>query len=355
MRNDMKFAYPAVRGLQANREYYVVMMPISDLALITEPGQSSAVENYQRTLNKARIPEIRDYILSNRDNYVFSAITVSMSGNFEFKASGDSEALGLLIALDNVVLRLNDGQHRKAALQAALCKDSSLAIETISVVVFIDEGLKRSQQMFTDLNKNAVKSSNSLATLYDSRDGLSTCTTYAMKNVPILSKIVDVERDILGKNSMYFFTLNTLRKANQKIITNKSPSTAEKEFIVNYWSAVFKYIKEWNNVADGTITKQYFRDTYILHFYVTLYALARLGNFIFKNKIDNFQENLAKLSDIDWSKTNKQDWANRIFTPAGSLVKGEHTEILICTRIKKLLGFELTKQECRMDSNIKGR
>lgn len=355
MRNDMKFAYPAVRGLQANREYYVVMMPINDLALITEPDQSSAADNYQRALNRARIPEIRDYILYNRDNYVFSAITVSMSGSFKFEVSEDSDKSGLLIALDDVVLRLNDGQHRKAALHAALNKDPSSALETISVVVFIDEGLKRSQQMFTDLNKNAVKSSNSLATLFDFRDGLSTCTTFAMKNVPILSKIVDVERDILGKNSMYFFSLNTLRKANQKIVANKSPSNDEKKFIVKYWSAVFNNIKEWNSVIDGTITKQYFRDTYILHFYVTLYALARLGNFIFKNKIDNFQENLVKLSDIDWSKTNKQDWANRIFTPAGSLVKGEHTEILICTRIKKLLGFELTKQEYRMDSNIKER
>ena len=296
-----------------------------------------------------------DYILSNRDSYVFSSITVSMSGSYEFVASENNSKFGLLIAQVDVVLRLNDGQHRKAALLAALDCDSSLASETISVVVFIDEGLKRSQQMFTDLNKNAVKSSNSLATLFDSRDALSICTTYTMNEVSILSKIVDVERDILGKNSMYFFPLNTLKKANQKIVANKIPSNYEKEFIVKYWSIVFNNIKEWGSVVEGTITKQYFRDTYILHFNVTLYALARLGNFIFKNKLDNFQDNLAKLADIDWAKTNKQDWANRIFTSSGSLVKGEHAEILICIRIKKLLGFDLTKQELRMDSNIKGR
>ena len=351
----MKFTYPAVRGTQANHEYYIVMMPIADLSLITEPTQASAVENYQRALNKSRIPEIRDYVLSNRDSYVFSSITVSMSGDYEFLSAENNNQLGLLSAQDNVVLRLNDGQHRKAALLAALNCDSSLASETISVVVFIDEGLKRSQQMFTDLNKNAVKSSNSLATLFDSRDSLSICTTHTMNEVPILSKIVDVERDILGKNSMCFFSLNTLRKANNKILTSKYTVEEGKDFLVRFWSTVFNNIKEWKEVADGIITKQFFRDTYILHFNVTLYALARLGNFILRNNAKNFQNDLAKLSNIDWAKTNKEDWANRIFTSTGSLVKGEKAEILICARIKKLLGFKLTKQELRMDSIIKGQ
>lgn len=351
----MKFTYPAVRGTQANHEYYIIMMPIGDLSLISEPSQTSAANNYQRALNKARIPEIRDYVLSNRDSYVFSAITVSMSGNFEFMSTESNNQLGLLIAQDDVVLRLNDGQHRKAALQAALNSDSSLSSESISVVVFIDEGLKRSQQMFTDLNKNAVKSSNSLATLFDSRDALSICTTHTLNEVPILSQIVDVERDILGKNSMYFFSLNTLRKANDKILTTKNTCDEGKDFLVRFWSTVFNNIKEWQDVVNGIITKQFFRDTYILHFNVTLYALARLGNFIFRNNANNFQNDLAKLANIDWAKNNKEDWAKRIFTSTGSLVKGEQAEILICARIKKLLGFELTKQEQRMDSNIIGR
>ena len=40
----------------------------------------------------------------------------------------------------------------------------------ISVVFFQDDGLKRSQQMFSDLNKNAVKPTKSLNILYDHRD-----------------------------------------------------------------------------------------------------------------------------------------------------------------------------------------
>ena len=353
MRHIMKFKYPAIKGIQAKREYYVIMLPIPDLALISDPS-TLPNQAYQLTINQTRIPEIKKYVLVNRDSYVFSALTISLSGNYKF-TSPSNTCSGYLEASDNAQLRLNDGQHRKAALLAALKDDPSLAHETISVVVFIDEGLKHCQQIFTDLNKNAVKSSNSLATFFDSRDTLSICTTHTMNEVPILSQIVDIERDTLGKNSMYFFSLNTLRKANDKIIGSKNICEEGKDFLVRFWSAVFNNIKEWQDVVNGIITKQFFRDTYILHFNVTLYALARLGNFIFRNNTNNFQNELAKLSNIDWAKTNKEDWAKRIFTSSGSLVKGEHAEILICARIKKLLGVELTKQEQRMDSNIKGR
>ena len=56
-------------------------------------------------------------------------------------------------------LLINDGQHRKAAILAAIKEDETLLNETISVVFFQDQGLARSQQMFTDLNKHAVKTS----------------------------------------------------------------------------------------------------------------------------------------------------------------------------------------------------
>ena len=39
----------------------------------------------QRTLNKNRIPEISDYVLDNPDNYVFSALTVSIDSEVNFE------------------------------------------------------------------------------------------------------------------------------------------------------------------------------------------------------------------------------------------------------------------------------
>jgi len=55
---------------------------------------------------------------------------------------------------------INDG-HRRAAFELAL-KEKSWANKTIAVVFFLDVGLKRSQQMFTDLNRYAARPAPSL-------------------------------------------------------------------------------------------------------------------------------------------------------------------------------------------------
>ena len=94
---------------------------------------------------------------------------------------------------------INDGQHRKSAILAALKEDESLGKETISIVFYADKGLLRSQQIFTDLNKNAVKTSNSISELYDSRDEMAVITRNVVWNIDFLNTYTDKEKDILGK------------------------------------------------------------------------------------------------------------------------------------------------------------
>ena len=62
------------------------------------------------------------------------------------------------------------GQHRRAAIEEAIKEKPELADETIAIVFFKDKGLKKSQQMFADLNRYAVKPSKSLGVLYDHKD-----------------------------------------------------------------------------------------------------------------------------------------------------------------------------------------
>ena len=65
---------------------------------------------------------------------------------------------------------INDGQHRRASIELALRERPELADETIAVVFFVDIGLKHCQQMFADLNRYAIRPSQSLGALYDHRD-----------------------------------------------------------------------------------------------------------------------------------------------------------------------------------------
>ena len=58
----MKFRnnFPAVRGIQANREYYVAMIPLGLLEKIFIDNNETPLANFraQRRINELRIPEI---------------------------------------------------------------------------------------------------------------------------------------------------------------------------------------------------------------------------------------------------------------------------------------------------------
>ena len=160
------YNFPVLRGSQAGREYYLAMCPmklVPKLFVYDEevvPPELRA----QRTLNKSRIPEMVNYIIDHPNEYVFSALTASIDAETKFiplDESGDRRNVGWLSIPMEATIVINDGQHRRAAIEEAIKEKPDLADESIAVVFFLDAGLKRSQQMFADLNKHAVRPSRS--------------------------------------------------------------------------------------------------------------------------------------------------------------------------------------------------
>lgn len=93
----------------------------------------------QRRINEARIPKIRNYILNNIDTYVFSALSASIDGGFKFTPYMNSDVSILEVDMESVFL-INDAQHRKATIEAAMKVDTSLERETISIVFLMMRG-----------------------------------------------------------------------------------------------------------------------------------------------------------------------------------------------------------------------
>ena len=151
---SFEYVFTALRGRQAGREYYIAMCPLKlvpKIFLFQEEEIPPELRS-QRTLNKARIPEIASYMLANREEYIFSSITASIDGNAKFDplpvdGTKTDDVGKLRISMDARFI-INDGQHRRAAIEKALHECPDLGDETISVVFFIDIGLKRTQQMF---------------------------------------------------------------------------------------------------------------------------------------------------------------------------------------------------------------
>ena len=172
MPNSARFCYsfPAIRGIQASREYYVSMCPLKLIPKLFhfDDNEVEPELRAQRVLNKNRIPSIANYIVENKDNYTFSAITASIDGNVEFKPQSEEQndlislRMGVLTIPMDANFIINDGQHRRAAIEEALKQVPELGEETIAVVFFVDRGLARCQQMFADLNRYAIRPSASI-------------------------------------------------------------------------------------------------------------------------------------------------------------------------------------------------
>ena len=92
------YKFSVVKGIQAKREYYIAMLPLGSLSKLFRNESDYIAPEFraQRCINEARIPEIRDYIINNRENYVFSALSASIDGKFKFISSEMDENLGVL-------------------------------------------------------------------------------------------------------------------------------------------------------------------------------------------------------------------------------------------------------------------
>ena len=103
-----KYLFPAVKGVQANSEYYICMIPLKLLNKLFVVDNNDVMPEFraQRKLNYNRIPEIKDYILDNRNSYVFSALAASIDGNFIFNELSDKTGI-LEVDMDSIFL-IND-------------------------------------------------------------------------------------------------------------------------------------------------------------------------------------------------------------------------------------------------------
>ena len=69
-----EYVFPAIKGVQAKREYYVSMCPLKLIPKIFHYDEEDLVPpelRAQRILNKTRVPEISRYIVENKNDYVY--------------------------------------------------------------------------------------------------------------------------------------------------------------------------------------------------------------------------------------------------------------------------------------------
>lgn len=348
------YVFPAIRGIQAGREYYASMCPMRLLPKIFLFDEAEQVPELraQRQLNKSRLPEMAKYITENPDSYIFSAITASIDANVEFEkdeGKGGNERIGLLKIPMTARFIINDGQHRRAAIELALKERPELGDESIAVVFFMDVGLERSQQMFADLNRHAIRPSPSLSVLYDHRDKKALLTRVLVSNSTLFQSIVELEKTSLAKRSRKLFTLSAIYQATRALLADITFDTEDQldKTVAFFWNEVAKQIKEWPLVQKEKMAAGDVRKDFVHSYGVALHALGHVGNAILKRKID-LSKSLQKLSEINWRRSNAALWEGRAMT-GGQICKSRQNVILTANAIKKALDLPLTPEEQRIE------
>lgn len=355
MGDSFEYVFPCIRGVQAKSEYFVSMCPLRLIPKIFLFNEEELVPKIraQRFLNKARLPDMTRYLLENSDSYVFSAITASIDGevNFEPIESGDNgKRIGFLHIPMSAQFIINDGQHRRAAIEVAIREEPELADESIAVVFFMDRGLKRCQQMFADLNRYAIRPSKSLGVLYDHRDEMAELARVVAFKSEAFNGVVEMERSTLSPRARRLFTLSSIYNATSALVSNVDAETFDNKvkMAISFWDEMAKHIREWQLVKMRKITSGDVRRDFIHSHAVVLQAIGNVGNALFKNGLKNWKAKIKKITSIDWSRSNSKQWEGRAMI-GGKVSKAHHNVTLTTNAIKKHIGIQLSPEEQRIE------
>ncbi len=343
------YGFDAIRGIQAKREFYVAMCPLKIIPklFIFNDFDIPPALRAQRTLRDSRIPALKNYILNNPTDYTFSSLTASVDGVMEFTPAAslgvDGKLGRLYINMDSRLL-INDGQHRRKAIEEALKERPELGHEMISVVFFQDKGLKRSQQMFSDLNQNAVKPTKSLNILYDHRNKFSSFIVNLVNNVDIFKDRVDLEKTSLSNRAKCAFTLNGVADATKKLLGFSAPrkiSESEVKMVSEYWTKVAENIPEWGLLMDGNVSASTLREQFVHAHTNSLNALGTVGRVLIHEHPNDWKIKIKKLQEIDWSRENPE-WEGRLLIK-GRMLKNQLGMELAANTILKKCGVKLSE------------
>ena len=179
-RTDRSY-YPSLRGTFGDWTYYSCLMPAKDVtarvSFSDEIHPNKALSSLiQRTLKAGRAKEIGDYLLREPQRF-FNSMVVAVYGGepvwhgfSNFRPQFDDidlsdvpedaeDSVGFLSFTGEEKLWALDGQHRLAGIRNALGRNPELQTDDVSMLLVAHsnnkDGLKRTRQLFTTLNKTA--------------------------------------------------------------------------------------------------------------------------------------------------------------------------------------------------------
>lgn len=300
---------PAIKGFQAKKEFFSIIMDYPTLVKFLKfvNADLPPEQRAQRQVDEGRAKTISNYMLENPEKYVLPALTASISGQFEFIPTDVHPSVGTLRFDLNCTFLINDGQHRRLGIELAIAEDEGLLTEGVAVTLFIDQGLKRSQQMFSDLN-SAKPVQKSLNILYDNRSKQAAITKSVIKKVEIFTRYTEMEKASLSAKSNKLFVLSWLHEAINASFHTTGNYTVDLATCQKFWQCVADSITEWRDVLSKRYYPEDVRKQFISCTAIALNSLGKVGKTICEECGNNSSQIAAKLKNlryIDWDRNNQ--------------------------------------------------
>jgi len=308
-------------------------------------GDTDPETKIQRRLNVARVErEMVPYLVGVSDHF-YSALTVEVrpaitdgfDGHLPFEPMGPTIPGGMMwgqMTLDGTeTLYALDGQHRLKSIQLALRVRPELAREQIPVILIPHRSPRRSQLLFSDLNRFAKSPSKSISLLFSHRDPIVSLAKLLMERVPFLSGRVEVETTSLSKHTPNVMTLSSLYEMTRSFTEGRAISDPLPRHEINrqlaIWESLVEHVAPWGKVASLEEHPAFLRKEYLAMHGVCHQAIAMAVAPLLADGADA-DGVLAPLQQIDWRIANSE-WQ-------GVAVQGRHISNT-STTIRNLAGM----------------
>jgi DNA sulfur modification protein DndB len=348
---DFEIQLPALRGIQAGRPFFIALCPTKFIPRLIPLESTWNLENspFVREPDRNRSQEISQYLANNPATYVLPAITCLIDGEVHFSESGGKGSASgsgtLRVPLAARILIL-DGMNRLAGIEAALKLRPELGHETVPVLLFVDSGPSRAEQILSDIRRNESRSARSQGILCDSRDETARITRELTARVEVFADMTETVRSTISNRSFKLFTLSGIYHATGILLAGKQeePYADRLALAIDFWSEVSRLIPDWRRAKAREVSPADLRKTYVHAHAIALASLARAGKSLIKARTRAWRRRLLPLRTLDWARSNTSLWEGRVMI-AGRISKTNVSVVLAGNVIKKKLDLPLDPDE----------
>ncbi len=277
------YSFAAIKGQQGKHDYYLIQCPlrlVPRLFLFDETEVPPSLRR-SRSVDVARAADIVKYLAEEPETYVLAPIVATTGSTITFQPAYDGhDVIGHINIPITAQIIIQDGQHRRLAIQQLLAQTAVSGDDTIPIMLFFDEQFTRSQHLYSILNNAQVKSSRSQRVLHE-RSDLATLVQQLIYEVPLFQGRVELEKTTISNWSTALFTLSAIYQANEALLGIHKGDQIDIEHVdiaQQFWRDLGEIIPEWQQVIRHDVLPSHLRQNYVHAHTVMLVALGKAGH-----------------------------------------------------------------------------